>query len=295
MIKSKTPPLLIHVDTLFDESLPALLLKADAKAMVANLVAAGEAGLSAVRALVESYYDQQHNRLETENRLRALSQRAEKERLAIPTEFPAWLAARNLDTEKALARILDEYTRQETSGMGAWARETVGIGPIISAGLLALIDMNIATNPSKIWRFFGLDPSVTWERGKKRPWNATGKVLCWKIGDSFVKLHNNPRCLYGKLYEQRKALEQQRDANGFNAETAKKTLAIKKFSDKETRQTYESGHLPKGRIEQRARRWAVKIFLVHWWQEAWRRRYGTEPPNPYVIDKLGHTSVIASR
>jgi hypothetical protein len=291
----KRSDLLISVDTLFDESLPALLLKADAKAMVQNLVEAGEAGLSAVRALVESYYDAQHYRLEAENRLRSLKQRAEKEQLAIPTEFPTWLTSRYHDTERALGKILDQYTLQEKTGMGDWARSQVGIGPIISAGLLALIDMNVATNPSKIWRFFGLDPTLVWNKGEKRPYNATGKVLCWKIGDSFVKLHNNPKCVYGKLYEQRKALEIQRDANGFNAETAKATLAAKRITDEETRQIYESGHIPKGRIEQRARRWAVKIFLVHWWQEAYRRKFRKEPPGPYVIDKLGHTSKIASR
>jgi len=280
---------LIAPDTLFDETLPALLLKADAEAMVNNLVAAGAAGLSAVRALVESYYDCQHNRLEVENRLRALRQRAEREGLDIPVEFPTWLAARNLDTEKAVATILDKYTLREQTGMGAWAREVMGIGPIISAGLLALIDMDRATNPSKIWRFFGLDPTVEWKPGEKRPWNATGRTLCWKIGDSFCKLHNNPKCVYGKLYEQRKALELQRDANGLNASTAAQTLATRKFKDKTVRNIYASGHLPPGRIEQRARRWAVKLFLVEWWKEAFRRKFGREPINAYVIDKLGHT------
>jgi hypothetical protein len=293
--KNGKPKLMVQEDVLFDSSFAALLLKEDAKAMVTNLVEAGEIGLSTVRALVELYYDSQHYRIEASNRVRALQDRSEEEHIDIPTGLPEWLAARQLDTEKAIGKLLDQYTQQERTGMGAWAREIVGVGPIISAGLLALIDMNVATSPSKIWRFFGLDPTVVWKKGEKRPWNATGKVLCWKLGDSFMKNHNNANCVYGKLYEQRKALETARDEQGLNAETAKKTLTTKTFKNKEVKAVYESGHIPLGRIEQRARRWAVKIFLVHWWSEAYRRKFKKEPPDPYVIDKLGHQTVISAR
>ena len=278
---------------IFDETLPSLLLKEDVRAMIDNLVEAGEAGLSAIRGLVQSYYDSQHYRLEANARLRALKATCEEEGITTPIwRLPEWFAAQSFAPERQYAAVLDQYTLREKTGMGAWARETVGVGPIISAGLLALIDMNVATTPSKVWRFFGLDPTTVWKAGKKRPWNATGKVLCWKLGDSFMKLHNNPRCYYGKLYEQRKQLEQERDEQGLNADTAKRTLETRTFKKKEVRDVYLSGHLPKGRIEQRARRWAVKIYLVHWWQEAYRRKFGKEPVNPYVIDKLGHRTLI---
>ena len=39
---------------IFDETLPSLLLKEDVRAMIDNLVEAGEAGLSAIRGLVNN-------------------------------------------------------------------------------------------------------------------------------------------------------------------------------------------------------------------------------------------------
>lgn len=263
------------------------LLRKDARRAVASLAAAGGEGLTVVRYLVQTYYDHQHNRIEAANRLRASN------KANAPSAVMDWLLGRDEQTEKAVRAILEEYVKVEPTGMGEWAMLTVGIGPVLSAGLLSLIDMNKATNPSKIWRFFGLDPSVKWVKGQKRPWSAMGKTLCWKIGDSFVKFHNRDDCFYGKLYEQFKAREQELNANGSYAATAARTLEERAIKDKDLKACYQSGKLPDGRIELRARRKAVKIFLVHWWEEAWTRKWGTPPvKKAYVFDKLGHESEI---
>jgi hypothetical protein len=263
----------------------ASLLRADARAAVARLAEDPAQGLTIVRYLVESYYDQQQFRISSAHRARMT------EKAGATAFLLTWLAKRDQDTEKAIVAMLDQYTREEKTGMGMWAREFVGVGPIISAGLLATINMDIATTPSKVWRFFGLDPTVKWEKGKKRPWSALAKQLYFKLGDSFVKFHNRDDCVFGKLYEQRKALEVQRNENGMNAETARATLAAKNFK-KEVRLVYEGGKLPVGRIDARARRWAVKIFLREWWCEAYRRKFKKEPPPPYPIEKLGHSTLI---
>ncbi|KKL21523.1 hypothetical protein LCGC14_2444610, partial [marine sediment metagenome] len=57
-------------------------------------------------------------------------------------------------------------------------------------------------------------PTVKWGKGKKRPWNASLKVLCWHAGESFVKCHNREHDVYGKLYVERKARELARNAEG---------------------------------------------------------------------------------
>jgi hypothetical protein len=263
----------------------ASLLRADAKAAVARLAEDPAQGLTIVRYLVESYYDQQQFRISSAHRARMT------EKAGATAFLLTWLAKRDQDTEKAIVAMLDQYTREERSGMGMWAREFVGVGPIISAGLLATINMDIATTPSKVWRFYGLDPTVVWKKGEKRPWSALGKQLYFKLGDSFVKFHNREDCVFGKLYEQRKRLEVERNENGMNAETAKRSLAEKKFK-KEVRVIYEAGKLPDQRIDFRARRWAVKIFLREWWAEAYRRKFKKEPPPPYAIEKLGHSTLI---
>jgi hypothetical protein len=266
----------------------ATLLRADAKAAVARLAEDPSQGLTVVRYLVEAYYDQQQFRISSAHRARM------SEKAGASAFLLTWLADRDRDTEKAIVALLDQYTKLETTGMGQWAQSFVGVGPIISAALLATINMDIATTPSKVWRFYGLDPTVVWKKGEKRPWSALGKQIAFKLGDSFCKFHNRDDCVFGKLYAQRKALEIQRNDNGMNAETARKTLEIKKFSSKakETRLIYEAGKLPDGRLELRARRWAVKIFLREWWCEAYRRKFKKEPPPPYPIEKLGHSTLI---
>jgi hypothetical protein len=263
----------------------ASLLRADAKAAVARLAEDPSRGLTIVRYLVESYYDQQQFRISSAHRAR------KTEEAGASAQLLSWLAGRDRDTEKAIFAMLEQYTREETTGMGMWARSFVGVGPIISAGLLATINMDIATTPSKIWRFYGLDPTVVWRKGEKRPWSALGKQIAYKLGDSFMKFHNREDCVFGKLYEQRKRLEVERNLSGMNAETARATLAAKKFK-KEMRVIYEAGRLPDGRIDRRAQRWATKIFLREWWAEAYRRKFKKEPPLPYAIEKLGHSTLI---
>jgi len=265
-------------DSLLDEETSALLRK-DVQAAVLQLAEAGEAGLTAIRFLVESYYDYQHLRMEAANRQRASIE------AGAPQFLMQWLTSRQLNTEKTIASVLAAYCRVEKTGMGNWATATVGIGPIISAGLLAYIDMNRAKHVSSVWRFFGLDPTAKWLKGEKRPWSARAKVLAWKIGISFMRFHKNPKCSYGRIYAERKALEQQRNERGEFSELARATLEQRNIRDKETVAIYTSGKLPAGRIELRAERYATKLFLSNWWREAYRQKFGVEPEDPWIIAK----------
>lgn len=126
----------------------------------------------------------------------------------------------------------------------------------------------------------------------KRPWNASLKVLCWKMGDSFVKVSNNPHAFYGVIYRERKVLEVERNDAGLFADQARETLEAKRITDPVTRSIYEAGKLPPGRLDLRARRYAVKLFLAHWHEAAYIDHYGEKPPLPYPIAHLGHTHVI---
>lgn len=277
---------LVVPDELLDQE-TAVMLRRDAKAAVEKLAEAGEPGLTTIRFLVESYYDHQRYRMEASNRVRAAVE------AQAPEDLMSWLQHRWNDTESAIAYMLKQYVELEKTGMGVWATNHVGIGPIIGAGLLAYIDMDKAKHVSSVWRFFGLDPTLKWNKGERRPWNARAKVLAWKIGQSFLKFHNKPNCEYGKVYARRKALEVQRNEQGAFAETAKLTLESRNIKDKETRKIYESGKLPAGRIELRAERYAVKLFLSAWWREAYRRKFGTEPEDPWIVMKdPQHTRVI---
>lgn len=158
-----------------------------------------------------------------------------------------------------------------------------GIGPVIAAGLLAHIDIEKAPTVGHIWRFAGLDPTVTWGRGEKRPWNAKLKRLCWIIGDSFVKQKSRESDIYGKVYAARKVQEVERNEAGLFAEQAARALEERKIKDKDLRATYEAGRLPAGRLDLRARRYAVKLFLVHFHHVMYEDHFGEPPPKPYIL------------
>lgn len=238
------------------------------------------------RFLVSLFYTLQDNRVALAAQGRELVA-AEK-----PGEVVAHFFEQLYTLEKQMASVLDKWTA--SSVLGAWCRSNKGVGPILAASLMAHIDIERAPTVGHIWRFAGLDPSVTWGKGEKRPWNADLKVTTWKLGDCFVKTSGYDDAFYGKIYRERKALEVERNEAGLFSDTAARSLVAKKIVDKKTRAIYESGKLPPGRLDLRARRVAVKLFLAHYHHVAYIDHYGTEPPKPYILTKEGgHAHYIA--
>lgn len=234
------------------------------------------------RFLVDAYYAMQQNRIRDNNQVRALGESGE------PHAVLAWLAEQDSTLEKQIARALDKYS--DADPLGRWARSVVGIGPVISAGLLAHIDMTKAPTVGHIWRFAGLDPTKKWTKGEKRPWNAGLKTLCWKIGESFVKVKSNEDDVYGKFYDQRKAWETERNEAGAYTEQA--AAVIEARPNHKQKAIYATGKLPPGHLHARAKRYAVKLFLAHYHEQGCRLVLGTEPPMPYPIAHLGHAHKI---
>jgi len=247
-------------------------------------------GLQEVRYLVDLYYQFQDFRIQSAGQIRAIT-KSEGEEGNEPTGVISWVSDSMRRVESNIKVALDSYTDSEPTGMGEWAKSVCGIGPIISAGLLAHIDISKCPTAGHIWSFAGLNPDSKWEKGKKRPWNAKLKVLCWKMGESFVKVHNNDKDVYGKLYVSRKERENKlNDEKKFTEQAEAGKARVRKST--EAYKWYSKGLLPPGHIHARARRYAVKIFLSHWHEEAYRRHFKCEPPAPYPIAILGHTHKI---
>lgn len=151
----------------------------------------------------------------------------------------------------------------------------------------------------------------------RRPWNAGLKTLCWKLGESFVKQSgraedDEPADLYCRLYLQRKVLEIEKNETGVYAEQATAALEERNYGAQTDARAWYSGcftpeaarqvreapvdarvaltkslqgapgsglpMLPPGRIHARAKRYAVKVFLVHFWQCMYEEHY--ERPAP---------------
>ena len=243
------------------------LTKAQAKAMQRH----------EVRFLVDNYYMWQDQRKRVDQQLGKASFPVLETQLAIFDQL-----------EKCAKRDLGTWAAIDP--MAIWAMENKGVGAIIAAGLSAHIDIEKAPVRSSLWKFAGLDgPSENQKlkKGEKRTFNARLKVICWHLGQSFMKLSNDPECFYGQLYRQRKLMEQERNDAGEHAEQAA-DLATKVGKTTVAYKSNIAGKLSAGHIDARARRYAVKHFLSRWWEVAYERHHGTKPPDCYAIAHMGH-------
>jgi hypothetical protein len=235
------------------------------------------------RYLVDTYYQIQEGRKRSGNQIGAMD--------IEPHDILKWVHGNHEDLEHQIKRALDHYSQSKP--IGEWMHSIYGIGPVIAAGLLAHIDIDKAPTAGHIWNFAGLNPSTKWNKGEKRPWNASLKTLTWKIGQSFMKFSGQDDCFYGKIYLERKAYEVARNDSGGNAATAKDILATKKIN-KSTDQFKHltADKLPPAQIDARARRYAVKMFLSHLQTVWWYLEHGVLPPKPFAISILGHAHLV---
>lgn len=239
------------------------------------------------RYLVDTYYQIQDYRKASYNQVRKLT----KEQLLEPNSTLEYVAENMEALEKEIKKALKLYV--ESQRIGNWLMSITGIGEVISAGLIATIDINKCETAGAIWRFAGLDPTLEWNKGEIRPFNAKLKTLCWKIGESFVKVSNNEDDFYGKIYKERKEYEIAKNENGEYAEQAKEKLEKYKIGkDTEAYKYYSQGMLPPAHIQARAKRYAVKIFLSHLFDVWYKLEKGQEPPKPYALAILGHAHEI---
>ena len=271
------------------------------------------------RYLVDAYYTIQDYRKAAANQVRALNESQE------PHDVLNWYFEQAEVLESQVKRALGAWS--DSRLLGKWCQSIIGIGPVISAGLIAHIDITKAPTVGHIWSFAGLDPRSEWKKGEKRPWNGALKTLCWKVGESFVKVSGNAKSLYGQLYVKRKEYEVEQNLTGKLCDQAKAKL--EKYKIGKTTDAYlwyagclsleaaqeirslgtdatpaklkalagEPGSglrmLPPAHLHARAKRWAVKLFLSHYHAEAYYQHYGAKPPNPYPIEHMGHVHWIA--
>ena len=128
----------------------------------------------------------------------------------------------------------------------------------------------------------------------RRPFNANLKRLCWIMGESFIKVSGNDKAFYGQKYAERKLWEIENNEAGGNEKLAGDKIASGKFKKAtKAKSAYEKGRLPDAEITSRSRRWAVKMFLSHYWDVAYRiANEGQQPPRPWVIEHGGHTKYV---
>lgn len=238
------------------------------------------------RFLVDTYYQIQEYRKRTNNQCRSLNNSDQE-----PNELLKFFA-KNFETmEKNMKSSLKTYV--ESNPIGVWLLSICGIGEVIAAGLIAYIDIHKVQTAGQIWAYAGLDPTKPWGKGMQRPWNAKLKTLCWKIGESFVKVSKKENDFYGKIYLQRKEYENEKNLNLEYKDQAQQMLEKFNFKkDTEAYKFYSQGMLPPAHIHSRAKRYAVKIFLSHLFDVWYRLENNAEPPKPFAISQLNHAHMI---
>ena len=326
---------------------------------------------SEARYLVDTYYQIQKRRIRLNNQIKGLDRDAKQSERPAEPHSALDFAYKDAEMQESnVYKLLQAYTALHP--MSWFFDQTMGIGPILSAGILAHIDIKKCPTAGHIWSFAGLVNDVIWTNTEgakkiwakadgasnleklvnaakivnrnpdrlfelagdklteknciaaiaKKPFNSSLKTLCWKIGESFVKVSKREGAFYGRMYAQRKCKEWDRNLSGDLVDQANKKLRDTKigkttdayawYSGKinpsKVREALNNGEelkvdnllaeegkglpmLPPAHIHARSTRYTVKIFLSHL-QECWYRQDIGEPPNPFAVGILGHAHVI---
>ncbi len=133
-----------------------------------------------------------------------------------------------------------------------------GVGPMLAAKVVAMIDIDRAKTVSALWRYSGYGVT-NGERdkptkGEKLKYNKRLKQACYLVGGSFLKSNSPYRQIYDSAREYYEA----------------------------NRKDWTLGHQHNA-----AMRKMVKLWLSHLWL-TWRSIEGLETNEPYVHSKLGH-------
>ncbi len=199
-----------------------------------------------------------------------------------PSELVGWMGGNYRAIEARLKTMLGLYAA--ASPLGAWAMEQVGVGPVISAGLLAHIDLERAPTAGAVWAFAGLDPTREWQKGEKRPHNGALKRLTFLMGICFKYVSKKPAAYYGELVAERKVYETRKNERGDYEEQAMETMQGDRRPGKTTAayKMLVQGKLPLARIQRRCERYSTKLFLSHYHTVGYLKVLRRVPVAPYA-------------
>ena len=250
-----------------------------------------------IRELVEVYYDYQDCRIGTSNRL-AVKKNGEEQNKEFPQvplkEIPEIVDI--LDNARDLENNISKLIKNELKGIPVYEKflkKVKGCGYIMSAVLISYIDIEKATNASKIVQYAGLNSGMV--LGKKKndkgeivttgdlvrgdkatkgyllPYNKKLKTkLLGVLADCFIKSNSQYKVYYDN-YKTRLS-NSEAFVNGTN----------RKWKDE-----------PKAHIDRASRRYMVKIFLQDSYG-VWRSLDGLEVREPYQKEYLGNTTTMTS-
>lgn len=232
--------------------------------------------MNEVRFIAEVYYDIQEMRIAAVHRLKTM------QREGLPVNKAKHLQDHIDQRLRDIEKFIKSQVRAEISGVPIWEnflKHIHGIGPILAVCFISWVDpISRFRTVSALWKYCGqhLDTATNKapkpQRGKSIDWNPKLKVLCWKVGESFIK--KKEKCPYAPLYLTQKQYYRKKFPHPVDTgRKSRKGDPIIEFTDLH--------------IHYMARRFMVKRFLSHLWVE-WRKLEGLEIRDPYAVEKLGH-------
>ena len=236
--------------------------------------------------LVREYYIAQENRIRANAQMRALADEAQ------PTFMLEYLSAHGKKTEALITRILDAWTEEDQ--VTAWARQFIGVGPVIAAGFRARINFAVLY-PSQVLQFCGITKAAVKKRGQKLNYCADLKRLAYLLANSFEKCGakaapDDPRNFYwALLQEERRKGRMANEAGKFSRQAAEK-LAKAKAASKEARATWGQGKLTDSHLRMRALRKVEQVFLTHLHEVGHYHETGKLPPLPWQFEHAPESS-----
>ncbi|UZE92548.1 MAG: hypothetical protein IB616_01690 [Methanosarcinales archaeon] len=255
-----------------------------------------------LKLMVSTYYAFQKERIQTGNRIKALERTGVAKSRAVDLH-------EHLDEElKRIEKWIVDKVEDQLEGVdiyNAWLRHVPGVGPMLAAGLISVIDpISEVEKPSSLWKYSGQDvvdgKAPKRVRGQKVTWNPFARTLCWKLGDSFVKAGG----YYRKVYDRARVREDNRAPFKVPVEDAQGYLLAEKIGNIKKGELIGKENFSKFKKQakgmddvlvtltdlhkfNRAKRKAVKLFIAHLWA-IWRDLDGLPTRVPYVVEKLGH-------
>lgn len=225
------------------------------------------------------------------NRIRAAKRRdKEWSRKGIPAQDEDEMGGQ-LDLFDSVTKMLRDHSRRQMKKLAGFGKQLphadwyVGFRGLNYASYAQMLGemgnpLNY-DNPAKIWRRMGLAVDAgrahkNREKGRMTGYSKDRRALMYVVANNVI-LHRNkekgdPR--YCKVYEKRKAYEQQRDEEGYNihfVESNRNSLLIS-FSSSDNQKKINSGRLPQAVIHLRANRYVAKKIL----KDLWRKWHGQE-------------------
>lgn len=221
----------------------------------------------------------------------------------------------------------------------AWLKKVKGIGPCLGGSLYAGIkDISKFNYTSSLWKYCGQDvihfcsschspvdqenssykcpkcgpvdtvygEAPRRERDKMISWSPFLRTALFKISDSFIR-QDPDKCLYRRLYDEKKAIEQKRHPEWNICWACKSKMKqvdgfpkCPKCGGQQTGIPHPTRKTKKGEImfmhtgrhlHNRAKRYCVKIFIQHLWIK-WRQLEGLAVTDPWITGPGGHSNYI---